>query len=109
MKIATGTTLIKNGQDGARELTFFVKDVGLTPWEVITCDTQTGAEIMGRGDEFGTLENGKLADVLIVAGDVASDIQRLEDRTQFIAVMQGGVIKAGRLSKPFPTVIKQEK
>ena len=95
--------------DYARELTFFVKDVGLTPWEVITCDTQTGAEIMGRGDEFGTLENGKLADVLIVDGDVTSDIQRLEDRTQFIAVMQGGVIKAGRLSKPFPTVIKQEK
>ena len=95
--------------DYARELTFFVKDVGLTPLEVITCATQTGAEIMGRGDEFGTLENGKLADVLIVAGDVASDIQRLEDRTQFIAVMQGGVIKAGRLSKPFPTVIKQEK
>ena len=95
--------------DYARELTFFVKDVGLTPLEVITCATQTGAEIMGRGDEFGTLENGKLADVLIVDGDVASDIQLLEDRTQFIAVMQGGVIKAGRLSKPFPTVIKQEK
>ncbi len=95
--------------DYARELTFFVKDVGLTPLEVITCATQTGAEIMGRGDEFGTLENGKLADVLIVDGDVTSDIQRLEDRTQFIAVMQGGVIKAGRLSKPFPTVIKQEK
>ena len=95
--------------DYARELTFFVKDVGLTPLEVITCATQTGAEIMGRGDEFGTLENGKLADVLIVAGDVASDIQLLEDRTQFIAVMQGGVIKAGQLSKPFPTVIKQEK
>jgi imidazolonepropionase-like amidohydrolase len=49
--------------DYARELTFFVKDVGLTPLEVLTCATKTGAEIMGRSDEFGTLEKGKLADM----------------------------------------------
>lgn len=95
--------------DYARELTFFVKDVGLTPLEVITCATKTGAEIMGRGDEFGTLEKGKLADVLVVDGDVVADISLLEDRKRFLAVMQGGVIKAGRLSKPFPTVVKREK
>jgi imidazolonepropionase-like amidohydrolase len=94
--------------DYARELTFFVKDVGLTPLEVITCATKTGAEIMGRSDEFGTLEPGKLADVLVVAGDVIADIAILEDRTQFIAVMQGGVIKAGQLALPFPTIVKRE-
>ena len=94
--------------DYARELTFFVKDVGLTPLEVITCATKTGAEIMGRGDEFGTLEKGKLADVLIVDGDVIADIALLEDRKKFIAVMQGGVVKAGQLAKPFPTVVKSE-
>ncbi len=94
--------------DYARELTFFVKDVGLTPLEVITCATKTGAEIMGRSDELGTLEPGKLADVLVVAGDVIADIAILEDRTQFIAVMQGGVIKAGQLAMPFPTIVKRE-
>jgi imidazolonepropionase-like amidohydrolase len=95
--------------DYAKELTFFVKDVGLTPLEVITCATKTGAEIMGRGDEFGTLEKGKLADVLIVDGDPLRDIAILEDRAKFIAVMQGGVIKAGQLAKPFPTVVTREK
>lgn len=95
--------------DYARELTFFVKDVGLAPLEVITCATKTGAEIMGRGNEFGTLEKGKLADVLIVDGDVIEDISILEDRTKFIAVMQGGVIKAGQLAVPFPTIVKQER
>ncbi|MDX1928702.1 MAG: amidohydrolase family protein [Pirellulaceae bacterium] len=95
--------------DYARELTFFVRDVGFTPLEVIMCATKTGAEIMGRGNEFGTLEAGKLADVLIVDGDVLSDISILEDRSRFIAVMQGGVIKAGQLAKPFPTVVAQEK
>ena len=53
---------------------------------------------MGRENEFGTLEAGKLADVLVVDGDVLADISLLEDRSKFIAVMQGGVIKAGRLA-----------
>jgi imidazolonepropionase-like amidohydrolase len=81
----------------ARELTFFVKYVGLSPLQVITCATRTGAEIMGRGQEFGTLQAGKLADVLVVDGDVLADISILEDRTHLLAVLQGGVVKAGRL------------
>lgn len=95
--------------DYARELTFFVRDVGLSPLEVLTCATRTGAEIMGRDKEFGTLEVGKLADVLIVDGDVLADISILEDRRRFIAVMQGGVIKAGQLAESFPIEIKREK
>ncbi|MGY8640770.1 MAG: amidohydrolase family protein [Verrucomicrobiales bacterium] len=85
--------------DYAREITFFVNDVGFTPLEAIMCATKTGAEIMGRSDEFGTVEVGKLADLLIVDGDVLNDISLLEDRSQFIAVMQGGVIKAGQLTR----------
>ena len=84
----------------ARELSFFVNYVGLTPLEVLTCATRTGAEILGREHELGTLEAGKLADVLIVDGDVLADIAILEDRTRFIAVMQGGVVKAGQLLQP---------
>lgn len=86
--------------DYAKELTFFVKHVGFSPLETITCATKTGAEIMGRADEFGTLEPGKLADVLLVDGDVLADISLLEDRSRFLAVIQGGAIKAGRLSRP---------
>ena len=84
--------------DYAKELTFFVKYVGLTPLEVLTCTTKTGAEIMGRADEFGTLETGKLGDVLVVDGNVLADISLLEDRSRFLAVIQGGMIKAGQLS-----------
>jgi imidazolonepropionase-like amidohydrolase len=83
--------------DYAKELTFFVRHVGFTPLEVLTCATKTGAEIMGRSHEFGTVETGKLADLLIVDGDVLADISVLEDRSKFIAVLQGGVVKAGRL------------
>ena len=84
--------------DYAKELSFFVRFVGFSPLETIMCATKTGAEIMGRGDEFGTLEPGKLADVLVVDGDVVADISILEDRRRFIAVMQGGAIKAGQLA-----------
>jgi len=82
----------------ARELTFFVEHVGFTPMEAITCATKTGAEIMGRGDELGTLEPGKLADLLIVDGDVLGDISILENRENFIAVLQSGRLKAGQLA-----------
>ncbi len=82
----------------AKELTFFVNYVGFTPLETIMCATRTGAEIMGLGDRIGTLETGKLADVLVVDGDVLGDISILEDRTKFIAVMQGGIVKAGQLN-----------
>ncbi|MBX9789920.1 MAG: amidohydrolase family protein [Pirellulales bacterium] len=84
--------------DYAKEISFFVNYVGFTPLEAIRCATLTGAEIMGRADEFGTLAPGKLADVLVVDGDVIADIRLLEDRRRFVAVVQGGVVKAGRLA-----------
>jgi imidazolonepropionase-like amidohydrolase len=83
--------------DYARELSFFVDYVGFTPLETIMCATKTGAEIMGRASEFGTLETGKLADILVVDGDVLEDITILENRKKFIAVMQGGEVKAGQV------------
>jgi imidazolonepropionase-like amidohydrolase len=53
---------------------------------------------MGLENEIGTVEVGKLADILIVDGDVLKDISILENKSKFIAVIQGGVIKAGRLA-----------
>ena len=83
--------------DYAKELEFFVNYVGLAPLEVIKCATKTGAEILGRADELGTLETGKLADVLVVKGDVVADISLLQNRDRFITVMQGGLKRAGKL------------
>jgi imidazolonepropionase-like amidohydrolase len=88
--------------DYAKELSFFVNYVGFTPLETITCATKTGAEILGRADEFGTLAAGKLADVLVIDGDVLRDIRVLEDRSRILAVLQGGVVKAGTLAGRAP-------
>ena len=72
--------------------------------DTIKCATKTGAEIMGRADEFGTLEAGKLADILVVAADLEQDITALEAADNFIAVLQGGFVKAGRLAQHQPAV-----
>jgi imidazolonepropionase-like amidohydrolase len=82
----------------AKELTFFVNHVGFTPLETLKCATKHGAEIMGRGDELGTLEAGKLGDVLVVHGDVLKDISLIEDQNNLLAVLQGGILKAGTLA-----------
>ncbi|MDE0964197.1 MAG: amidohydrolase family protein [Candidatus Latescibacteria bacterium] len=88
----------------AKELSFFVEQVGFSAVDTIKCATQTGAEIMGRAEEFGTLEAGKLADVLVVDADLEKNIAALEDTGNFIAVVQGGFIKAGRLAQHQPAV-----
>ena len=68
--------------------------VGLKPLDVIKCATQTGAEILGREHELGTLAVGKLGDVLVVDGDVLADISMLQDRKRLIAVLQSGIVKS---------------
>jgi imidazolonepropionase-like amidohydrolase len=79
----------------AKELTFFVNEVGLSPLDVITCATLNGAKILGMESDTGTLEAGKLGDVVIVEGDVTTDIACLEDRSNIRRVLQGGITKAG--------------
>ena len=90
--------------DYAKELAFFVNEVGFSPLETITCATKTGAEILGRGHELGTLEVGKLGDMLVIEGDILKDISLLQDRSKILAVLQGGIVKAGQLASRFVSV-----
>ena len=57
-----------------RELSALV-DSGMTPARAITAATKTGAEILGMGKDLGTLEAGKLADIIVVDGDPLFDIK----------------------------------
>ncbi len=91
--------------DYARELEFFVSFVGLKPLDVLKCATRTGAEILGRAHEIGTLEPGKLGDVLVVEGDVVADISILQDQSKLIAVLQSGIVKSRRGQSISPSAI----
>lgn len=56
----------------------FLRDAGLSNTEVLAAATRVGAEILGMDDKLGTLEPGKLADLLILAADPREDIQNLQ-------------------------------
>jgi imidazolonepropionase-like amidohydrolase len=52
-------------------------DLGMTPIQVISAATKTGAEILGKSAEIGTIEPGTLADLLIVDGDPLDEIKAM--------------------------------
>jgi predicted amidohydrolase YtcJ len=60
-----------------REMSALV-DSGMTPLQVISAATKTNAEILGHADELGTIEPGKLADLIIVRGNPLADIDALQ-------------------------------
>jgi imidazolonepropionase-like amidohydrolase len=76
--------------DYASELEFYVKDLGVAPLDVLRWATRHGAEAMGRGRELGTLEAGKLADLVVVDGDPSVDIAVLKDPGKLHGVVKGG-------------------
>jgi imidazolonepropionase-like amidohydrolase len=84
-----GTTVMPHG-DYAKELEAYVKGAGIPALDVIKWATRNGAELLGMKDELGTIENGKLADLLVVNGDPSADITVLQDRSNLHVVMKGG-------------------
>jgi len=83
-----GTAMTPHGDNG-KELAVYVNQLGLAAHDVIGWATKNGAEMMRKGDEFGTITPGKLADLLVVDGDPVADITVLGDPAK-ISVMQGG-------------------
>jgi imidazolonepropionase-like amidohydrolase len=73
----------------AKDIQVFVDVIGFTPLEAITCATRYGALLMRMQDRIGTLEAGKLADLVVVSGDPLKDIAVLQDRSR-LSVMKGG-------------------
>jgi imidazolonepropionase-like amidohydrolase len=75
------------------ELEVLVKDVGLTPLEAITAATRTGARVVGAEHTLGSIEEGKLADLLVLSSDPSIDIRHLRD---VVAVIKGGRLAGAR-------------
>jgi len=67
-------------------------EAGMTPAQILVAATRGGARVMGREKEMGTVEAGKLADLLVLGRDPLADIGNLEALAQ--------VVKAGRVFTP---------
>jgi imidazolonepropionase-like amidohydrolase len=74
----------------AIELEMYVNRAELSTMQAIVCATRNNARVLGLDEEIGTLEPGKLADVLVVDGDPLQDISVLRDRHKIAAVLKAG-------------------
>ncbi|AXH99043.1 amidohydrolase family protein [Sporosarcina sp. PTS2304] len=93
VKIAMGTDagVFKHGTN-LRELGLMV-DAGMSPMESIVASTKTAAECLGWEDQVGTLEVGKLADIVVVKGNLLEDIYSLANDESIQVVMKDGNIE----------------
>ncbi|MGZ5239217.1 MAG: amidohydrolase family protein [Caldimonas sp.] len=85
-----GFAFTPHGQN-ARDLEFFVKYLGFTPMEAIRSATLYGGQIMMKENELGTIQDGFLADLLLVDGDPLANLGILRDPRRILAVMKDGV------------------
>ena len=95
----SGFSLTPYGHWHARELEISVKYLGFTPMEAILTATRNGAYLFDLEDRMGTLEVGKIADVLIVDGDPLADITVLQDRQCLMVIKNGQLVDNTR---PWP-------
>ena len=81
VKVALGTDCpVAPHGTNLRELELMAEN-GLTPEQALVAGTSSAAELMGLQDELGTLEPGKVADVVVIDGD-PYDFAKLPDRVE---------------------------
>jgi imidazolonepropionase-like amidohydrolase len=92
VKIAMGTDSGVGPHGGnLRELAEMVR-CGMTPMQAIEASSRVCAELLRREGDIGTLEKGKLADVVAVAGDPLADVGILSVPERIRAVVKGGEV-----------------
>jgi imidazolonepropionase-like amidohydrolase len=70
---------------------------GMTPMQSIVSSTSEAAKLLRLDKEVGTLEAGKLADVLLVEGDLLANITAVEDEGKLALVMKAGQVVKNRV------------
>jgi len=93
VKISFGTdaAVFPHGQN-AKEFKLMV-DLGMTPIDALKSATANDAELLGIAQKVGTLEKGKLADIIAMPGDPTADMTATE-RVSFV-MKEGKIIRNG--------------
>ena len=99
VRMALGTDTYRSLRDywgkNAYELELMVER-GMSPAEALLAGTRNAAAAIGAGDRLGTLEPGKLADLLVVEGEPDRDVRVLQDPARLLLVMKDGQIVVDR-------------
>lgn len=99
VKVVAGTDAGGWGHpNNAAELECLVA-AGMTPMQALVAGTGWAAECCGLERDVGTVERGKLADLVVVDGDPLGDITLLQDKSRIKLVMKEGKIYSNLLNQ----------
>src|SRR6266404_3963546 len=102
--LCTDAAVYPHGQN-AKEFALMV-DLGMPPLEALRAGTSIDADLFGLAQKVGTLEKGKLADIVAIPGDPTNDITATE-RVSFV-MKEGRIIRNGPASPPVNTALWAE-
>jgi imidazolonepropionase-like amidohydrolase len=96
VKIAFGTDSgVSTHGENAREFVYMV-EAGMKPIDAILSATRHAADLLGAADRVGSIQTGRFADIVAVAGDPTADITEM---TRIRFVMKGGVVHRGPIAR----------
>ncbi|MBN2876200.1 MAG: amidohydrolase family protein, partial [Bacilli bacterium] len=90
----SGTLNVVAGTSLHKELESFV-ELGMAPWEALASSTSHAAECFGKANEFGSIQAGFRADLLVLDNNPLKDISHLRDIN--LVVVQGIPYKQSEL------------
>jgi imidazolonepropionase-like amidohydrolase len=88
----SGNGMCPYGEWHAREMELLMTHLGMSGMDALKAGTINAAFTLGLQDEIGTLEEGKLADILVVDGDPLANIAVLQDKKRLKVIMKDGAI-----------------
>lgn len=104
VRIASSTDYSGSGSIGGRSMGInnsfnleLLVRAGLSPMDVLVAATKRGAESMRMESDLGTLEEGKLADLVVLDGNPLEDIKILQSLEKINLVIKDGEIAVNRM------------
>ncbi len=76
----------------ARDVKHFIDYYGYSSADALICATRHGGQAMRDEGDLGTIEAGKLADMILIDGDVLADVSILTDTARIVLIMKDGAL-----------------
>src|SRR5439155_1693184 len=95
VKMAVGSDIRPLRDAALLEMGLWVKE-GATPWQTLVAATKNAAAICGRASDLGTVEVGKLADLIVVA---ANPLEKIQNLRQLLLVLKAGRIVSDKRAR----------
>jgi imidazolonepropionase-like amidohydrolase len=105
----TGQSAVPYGEWHAREMEHLMHYLGMSSMEALIAGTRNGAYALGMEGQVGTIEEGRLADILVVDGNPLADISVLQDKSRLKVIMKDGIVVDTTTPLPVPKPYRWEK